>query len=102
MDKCTELFYSNNYQIVGIETFNGGGTCKLSFYFQELLQAKILPMAHYSTLKTQMMKEYVEANIPVITNDPDMDQRIDILSILEYLILQIWKSLKKEEKNILN
>ena len=78
VENCTELFYSNNYQIVGIESYNGGGTCKLSYYFQELLQVKILPTPHYSTLKSQLMKEYVEADIPDINDDPDMYQRIDI------------------------
>ena len=78
VENCTELFYSNDYQIVGIESYNGGGTCKLSYYFQELLQVKILPSPHYSTLKSQLMKEYVEADIPDITDDPDMYQRIDI------------------------
>ena len=78
VENCTELFYSNDYPIVGIESYNGGGTCKLSYYFQELLQVKILPTAHYSTLKSDLMKTYVEADIPDITDDPDMYQRIDI------------------------
>ena len=78
IENCTELFYSNDYQIVGIESYNGGGTCKISYYFQELLQVKILPQAHYSTLKSQLMKEYVESNISDITDDADMYQRIDI------------------------
>ena len=78
VENCTELFYSNNYPIVGIESYNGGGTCKLSYYFQTLLQARILPSPHYSTLKSELMKEYVEADIPEIKYDPDMYQRIDI------------------------
>jgi hypothetical protein len=78
VENCTELFYSNPYPIVGIESNNGGGVCKLSFYFQELLQTKILPVHHNSVKLTQLMKEYVEADIPVITTDPDMYQRINI------------------------
>ena len=78
VEKCTELFYSNKYPIVGIESYNGGGTCKLSYYFQTLLQAKILPSPHYSTLKTELMKEYINADIPDIKDDPDMYQRINI------------------------
>ena len=78
VDNCTELFYRNPYRIVGIESYNGGGVCKLSFYFQELLQVKILPTPHYSTKISKLMKEYVEADIPAITGDPDMDQRVDI------------------------
>lgn len=78
VENCTELFYSNSYPIVGIESYNGGGTCKLSFYFQELLQAKILPVHHDSVKLSQLMKEYVEADIPVINTDPDMYQRIDL------------------------
>ena len=78
VENCTELFYNNSYRIVGIESYNGGGVCKLSFYFQELLQVKILPTPHYSTKISNLMKDYVEANISVITNDPDMDQRVDI------------------------
>ena len=78
VEKCTELFYSNKYPIVGIESYNGGGTCKLSYYFQTLLQTRILPSPHYSTLKSKLMKEYVEADIPDIKDDPDMCQRIDI------------------------
>ena len=78
VEDCTEMFYSNDYPIVGIESYNGGGTCKLSYYFQELLQVKILPSPHYSTKKSELMREYVEANISDITNDPDMYQRIDL------------------------
>ena len=78
VENCTEMFYSNDYPIVGIESYNGGGTCKLSYYFQTLLQTRILPTEHYSTLKSPLMKEYVEADIPDITDDPDMYQRIDI------------------------
>ena len=78
VEKCTELFYSNPYPIVGIESLNGGGICKLSFYFQELLQAKILPVHHNSVKLSKLMQEYVEADIPVITTDPDMYERIDI------------------------
>ena len=78
IENCTELFYSNNYPIVGIESYNPGGICKLSYYFQTLLQARILPSPHYSTLKSELMKQYVEADIPEIKYDPDMDQRIDI------------------------
>ena len=78
VENCTELFYSNPYKVVGIESYNGGGVCKLSFYFQELLQVKILPTPHYSTKISKLMKEYVEANISVITSDPDMYERVDI------------------------
>ena len=52
--------------------------CKLSFYFQELLQAKILPTSHLSVKLSKLMKEYVEADIEEINTDPDMYQRIDI------------------------
>ena len=78
VENCTELFYSNPYPIVGIESLNGGGVCKLSYYFQELLQAKILPVHHISIKLSKIMQEYVEADIPIITTDPDMYQRIDI------------------------
>ena len=78
VENCTELFYSNDYPIVGIESRNGGGVCKLSFYFQELLQIKILPTPHYSVKLSNLMKEYVEVNISEIYGDPDMYQRIDI------------------------
>ena len=78
VENCTEMFYSNDYQIVGIETMNGGGICKLSYYFQQLLQVKILQSFHLSTLKSELMKNYVEADIEIINTDPDMYQRIDI------------------------
>ena len=78
VENCTEAFYNNSYPIVGIESRNGGGICKLSFYFQELLQVKILPTPHYSVKLSELMKNYVEADIEVITTDPDMYQRIDI------------------------
>ena len=78
VENCTELFYSNSYPITGIESYNGGGVCKLSFYFQELLQVKILPTPHYSVKLSNLMKEYVESNISAITTDPDMYQRINI------------------------
>ena len=78
VENCTELFYSNDFPIVGIESFNGGGVGKLSFYFQELLQVKILPTPHYTTLKSELMKEYVESNISDIIIDPDMYERINI------------------------
>ena len=78
IEKCTEMFYNNDYQIVGIETNNDGGVVKLGYYFQELLQVKILPTFHLSTLKSELMKNYVEADIEIINIDPDMYQRIDI------------------------
>ena len=78
VENCTEEFYSNPYPIVGIESSNGGGVCKLSFYFRELLQAKILPTSHYSVKLSKLMKEYVESDIESFSTDPDMYQRIDI------------------------
>ena len=78
VENCTEAFYSNSYPIIGIESRNGGGVCKLSYYFQELLQVKILPTPHYSVKLSNLMKNYVEADIEVITTDPDMYERIDI------------------------
>ena len=78
VENCTEAFYNNSYPIIGIESVNGGGICKLSYYFQELLQVKILPTPHYSVKLSNLMKNYVEADIPVITTDPDMYERVDI------------------------
>ena len=78
IENCTEMFYTNDYKIVGIESHNRGGVVKLGYYFLQLLQVKILPTLHISTLKTELMKNYVEADIEIIKIDPDMYQRINI------------------------
>ena len=39
-EKCTELFYSNDYPIVGIEAFNSGGVVKSALYLLKLIQPK--------------------------------------------------------------
>ena len=99
VENCTELFYSNPYPIVGIESRNGGGVCKLSFYFQELLQSKILPVQHNSVKLSKLMQEYVEADIPVITTDPDMYQRIDIETCKPFSKFEDMKKIVDDYKN---
>lgn len=76
-EKCTELFYSNDYPIVGIEAFNSGGVVKSALYLLKLIQPKTLYIPHYSTKITKLIKDYVESNEVSITIDPDMYQRID-------------------------
>ena len=99
VENCTEAFYNNSYPIVGIESRNGGGVCKLSYYFQELLQVKILPTPHYSVKLSELMKNYVEADIDVINTDPDMYQRIDIETCKPFKKFNDMKEIKDDYGN---
>ena len=50
MVKCSELFYSNNYQIIGIEDLNGGGYASLYEIWHQLIQQKTLDKTYRSTI----------------------------------------------------
>ena len=48
MIKCAELFYSNNYKIIGIENQNEGGIILLYEVWHQLIQQKTLDKAYRS------------------------------------------------------
>ena len=51
MYKCSQLFHSNNYKIVGIESRNIGGLGELGVYLEQLLQPKICKNKMLSALR---------------------------------------------------
>ena len=63
INNCTELFYSNSYPIVGIESNNGGGIIEVSLYFQQFLQVKIKQKTFFSTKVSDLMKEEMEKDL---------------------------------------
>ena len=62
MVKCSELFYSNNYKIIGIENLNGGGTALLYPIWHQLIQQKILDRNFRAMLNNDDILKYVKEN----------------------------------------
>ena len=60
--KCTKLFYSNNYRIVGIESNNFGGDGLLLYLFTQLIQPKIDVKFHMSRRKSDLIKNFYNMN----------------------------------------
>ena len=50
MIKCSELFYSNDFQIIGIEDSNGGGYANLYEIWHQLIQQKTLDKSYRSLI----------------------------------------------------
>ena len=50
MIKCSELFYSNEYKIIGIENKNGGGSAALYIIWHQLIQPKTISKNFFSTI----------------------------------------------------
>ena len=60
--KCMKLFYSNTYRIVGIESNNLGGQGILAYLLNQLIQPKIDVKYHMAMKKSDLLKEYFNAN----------------------------------------
>ena len=62
MVKCSELFYSNDYKIIGIENNNGGGTAPLYEIWHQFIQQKTLDKTYRAVISnkefTKYFKEY--------------------------------------------
>ena len=58
MFKCLDSFYSNNYEIIVIESKNGGGYSELCFPMTQYLRPKILGISHTSLKNTDLNYEY--------------------------------------------
>ena len=52
IDNCVQKFYENNYKIVVIENYNGGGYGEHAIYLRQLLQAKIQQTFLYSAFRS--------------------------------------------------
>ena len=66
--QCIELFYSNDYPIIGIENLNGGGDILLAKIFHQLLQVKILDRMHFSGRNTDFYKQELKDYVSEIFN----------------------------------
>ena len=58
MVSCSKLFYSNNYKIIGIENFNGGGTAVFSEIWHQLIQQKTVDKSYRSLISNKYASEY--------------------------------------------
>ena len=58
MFKCLDAFYSNNYEIIIIESNNNGGYSELCFPMTQYLRPKILGISHTSLKNTDLNYEY--------------------------------------------
>ena len=68
--KCIQLFYSNNYPIIGIENHNGGGVILLAQIFHQLLQVKIQDNMFFAGRSTNYFKKAIE---PFFSNIIDVE-----------------------------
>ena len=66
--KCMELFYSNDYPIIGIENQNGGGEIFLAKIFHQLLQLKILDRMHFSGRNDDLYIQAIKNFTGIIVN----------------------------------
>ena len=60
MIKCSELFYSNKYKIIGIENQNGGGTAPLYEIWHQLIQQKTLDKTFRSLVKNEKAFDFFD------------------------------------------
>ena len=58
MVNCSELFYSNNYSIIGIENKNGGGNALLYEIWHQLIQQKTLDKSYLSLIRNNYSTDY--------------------------------------------
>ena len=57
IQKCINLFYSNNFPIIGIENQNGGGIILIAQVFSQLLQVKLQEHMFFSGRSTDLYSE---------------------------------------------
>ena len=62
MIKCSELFYSNEYKIIGIENMDGGGYPDLYEFWHQLIQLKTLDKTYRAVLNIPFINEYMTKN----------------------------------------
>ena len=60
MVKCSDLFYSNKYKIIGIENLNGGGTAMLYEVWHQLIQQKTLDKTYRSIMRNDDIFQYMK------------------------------------------
>ena len=58
MIKCADLFYSNDYKIIGIENQNGGGSAVLYEVWHQLIQQKILGKTYQSLYRNEYTYDF--------------------------------------------
>ena len=54
--QCAELFLTNNYPVIIIESMNGGGIIQLSIEMHQLLQMRTVDRAYLSYRMTDISK----------------------------------------------
>jgi hypothetical protein len=58
MVKCSKLFYSNDYKIIGIENKNGGGIAYLYEVWHQLIQQKTLDKTYRGLVRNNEAFDY--------------------------------------------
>ena len=58
--KCAKLFYSNDYPIIIIESYNGGGYILLYAVMHQIFQTRILDRTYYSYKITSISEDYYD------------------------------------------
>ena len=58
MKECSDLFYSNDYKIIGIENRNEGGTALLYQVWNQLIQQKTLGKSYFALVKNDKAYDY--------------------------------------------
>ena len=59
--ECINLFYSNNFPIIGIENQNGGGNIFIAQFFIQLLQVKLQEHMFFSGRSTDLYSQAFES-----------------------------------------
>ena len=56
--QCAELFYTNNYPLIIIETFNGGGIAQLYMMMHQVLQVRTVDRSYFSYKISESTKKF--------------------------------------------
>lgn len=59
--ECINLFYSNNYPIIGVENQNGGGYIFIAQLFNQLLQVKLQEHMFFAGRSTNLYRQTFES-----------------------------------------
>ena len=68
IENCTDLFYSNDYPIIGIENQNGGGIIPLAKKFHQSLNLITLDRMCFSGRSTNLYNQQIKDSLFVLTN----------------------------------
>ena len=81
--ECINLFYSNNYPIIGIENQNYGGDVVLAQIFHQFLQIKIQGRTYFSGRSTDIYKKFSIHNIIDVETCQEFKDMSDFMDGIE-------------------